>query len=117
MRQQTLRYALLPVDVEEIDEDQMRQALDEGFIARVSMPENALLLPQVAFSTKGITLYAVGSPDSAESQEREFYVVGNGRDLPEHIEDAQQAADSYIGTAKIPGGPTAHVFELVKAAV
>lgn len=113
---QTLRYSLTPADFNpESDEP---QDFSEGFIARVTLPEGAQLLPTVELSTKGLLVYVIADPDSPEGDEREFFVVGNGKDLPEHqLPDAASATMSYRGTAKIPSGPTFHVFELVKAAV
>lgn len=120
MHLQTLRYILEPDSAhqqqEGVDEEiSWAEALNEGFTARVQMPGNATLLPTVEFSSKGITVYAIASPDEAENIEREFFVVGNGRNLPDWIGDPEQARDGYVGTAKVVGGPTAHVFELVKA--
>lgn len=110
---QVLRYALNP---EGFDPDSGEQFdPSDGFIAKVTLPENATLLPTVAFTTKGITIYAVADPDAAEGDEREFFVVPNGKDLPEQIANPHDAAISFRGTAKpMPGSPTFHVFELAK---
>ena len=79
-----------------------------SFTADVEMVSGAQILG-CGLSSKGITLWAIVEPANQAVETRTFFVCGNGVDLPEGID-----AINYRDTVKVPGGVTAHVFEVVK---
>lgn len=83
-----------------------------SYEAEVALPEDAQILT-VALSSKGVSLYALTEGiEGAPARRRSFVVVGNDAELPDGID-----AMHYRGTAKVLGGPTAHVFETTKVEV
>lgn len=78
-----------------------------GYAARVEMPPDAQIL-SINYSTKGMSIYALTNlPEDCDKVVRDFYVAGNDHELPDGVTALQ-----WRDTAKILGGPTAHVFEL-----
>lgn len=79
----------------------------QGYHARVDIPEDAQIL-SINISTKGVSIYALTEGiEGAPANTRDFFVCGNDCELPDGVD-----AMLHRGTAKIPGGITAHVFEL-----
>lgn len=111
------RYDLVPSEVAEAESDEEKyaawQALGHmpgspgfGYDASVEMPTDATIL-SINFSTKGVSIYALTEGiEGAESEVRRFYVAGNDVELPDGANEL-----TWRGTAKVAGGPTAHVFE------
>jgi hypothetical protein len=59
----------------------------------------------VGFTSNGTTVYALVEGTGA-TERREFLVAANDAELPEGV-----GHFGYRGTAKMVGGPTAHVFD------
>lgn len=74
------------------------------------MPRDAQIL-SYNITTKGVSVYALTEGvEGADTKPRTFFVCGNDVELPDALKDTE--ALNFRGTAKITGGPTAHVFEL-----
>jgi hypothetical protein len=78
----------------------------------LDMPEGARILPTIKRTSGGTRIYAVCDPD-APTETRHFVGVANKEPLP--VEDPD--ALNYIGTHKVCGAETLHVFEVVSAPV
>jgi hypothetical protein len=103
------RYVLQP-DGDLITEEAI--IADElSFTAKVTLEAGAKVIG-TGITGKGPVLWAMYAPGEVELVERHFFVCGNRVDLPESVGQEQ-----YVGTAKIVGGPTFHVFELSPVAV
>lgn len=76
----------------------------------LEVPQGAQLL-SVEMSASGPAVFLLVDED-APLEERTFATVGNGVELPEGVD-----ALHFRGTAKVPGGPTWHVFETTAVAV
>jgi hypothetical protein len=61
----------------------------------------------VGFTSNGTTVYALVE-GTGVTERREFVVAANGAELPEGVGEY-----GFRGTAKMLGGPTAHVFDAV----
>lgn len=103
---QVYRYVVSPDTQPDVDED--GSPFQFSFTAEVEMVSGAQIL-DVYLSSKGITLSALVEPANQATEDRTFFVCGNGVDLPEGID-----AINYRGVCKVPGGVTANVFEVVK---
>ena len=80
----------------------------------LELPVGAEVIAVEPSSKSLVTLYAIVDPD-APTETREFAVLGNGVDLPEDEGHPDHGLiRTYRGTVKVIGGPTWHVFELVK---
>jgi hypothetical protein len=68
------------------------------------------------FASRGLVIHALVNENNDATEERTFLATGNGEEFPETLDSlgVEGAAAFYRGTAKVPGGPTAHVFELTK---
>lgn len=100
------RFPLQPA-ADEVPEE---GAQVQSQLCEMEMPVGAEILT-LQFSSQGLTLYAIVDPD-ADTEQRTFFVCGNGVELPEGA-----GAATYRGTFKVPGSLTAHVFEVVSVEV
>lgn len=75
-----------------------------SFTSTVEMEPGAQVV-EVTFSSKGVTIYALVE-GTGVTETRAFIVCGNDVELPDAVGLLQ-----HVGTAKIIGGPTAHVFD------
>lgn len=104
---QVNRFVLQPDDEDAVEGD---MSSDEfSFMTRLMLDPNAQIVGS-GITGKGPVLWALIDPE-AEVAERHFHVCGNRVDLPEAVGQKE-----YVGTAKIIGGPTFHVFELAPVA-
>jgi hypothetical protein len=75
-----------------------------SYTAEVEMEPGAQII-EAAWSTKGPALYALVE-GTGVTEPRSFVVCGNDVELPDDVGVLQ-----HVGTAKVMGGPTVHVFD------
>ena len=81
----------------------------QSFYATVEMEPGATILGNSAtFTTGGVTVYAIVE-GTGVTEPRGFFVAANDAELPDEVGEIH-----FRGTAKVIGGPTAHVFEAVQ---
>lgn len=103
---QVFRYVISPDAEPDVEDSEVPTSF--SFTADVEMVSGAQILG-VGLSSKGLTLWALVEPANQATEDRTFFVCGNGVDLPDNID-----VINYRDTVKVPGGITAHVFEVVK---
>jgi hypothetical protein len=79
----------------------------ESFYASPEMEPGAEVIG-VGFTTGGVTVYALVE-GTGVTEPRTFYVAANDAELPPDV-----GAVNFRGTAKVLGGPTAHVFDVAQ---
>ena len=79
----------------------------ESFYATPEMEPGAEVIG-VGFSTGGVTVYAIVE-GTGVTEDRSFLVAANDAELPDDV-----GAVNFRGTAKVIGGPTAHVFDVAQ---